>query len=149
VNYQLGKDVEEPAKPPSIFVFGPNGFQHPVPIAKLAGKSYRGRIHIGQLQGLFRIRPLEESHAFPEVGYYRQEQELLDYGSNQFLLRSISDFTGGRFNPAPKQVFDTAGRSEASTIRLWPGLLGLAIALNLVELLMRKGRAVVDSFRSK
>ena len=98
---------------------------------------------------MFRIRPLEESHAFPEVGYYRQEQELLDYGSNQFLLRSISDFTGGRFNPAPKQVFDTAGRSESSTLRLWPGLLALAIALNLVELLMRKGKAVVDSLRAK
>ena len=76
-------------------------------------KAYRGTIHIGQLQGLFRIRPLEESRAFPEVGYYRQEQELLDYGSNEFLLRSISDFTGGRFNPTPKQIFDTAGRSEA------------------------------------
>ncbi len=149
VNYQLGKDVEEPKKLPGIFVVGPNGFQHPVPITKLAAKSYRGTIHIGQLQGLFRIRPLEESHAFPEVGYYRQEQELLDYGSNQFLLRSISEFTGGRFNPTPKQVFDTAGRSEASTLRLWPGLLAFAIVLNLAELIMRKGRAVVDALRPK
>ncbi len=149
VNYHLGKDVEDPKALPAVFVLGPNGFQHPVPVVKLAGKSYRGRIHIGPLQGLFRIRPLDESHAFPEVGYYRQEQELLDYGSNQFLLRSLSDFTGGRFNPAPKQVFDAAGRSEASTLRLWPGLLALAVALNLAELLMRKGRAVVDSFRAK
>jgi len=147
VNYRLGKDVEEPAKLPAIFIFGANGFQHPVPITKLAAKSYRGRIHIGQLEGLFRVRPLEESRAFPEIGYYRQEQELLDYGSNQFLLRNISDFTGGRFNPAPKQVFDTGGRSEASTLRLWPGLLALAIVLNLTELIMRKGRAVVDAFR--
>ena len=149
VDYRLGRDVEEPKTLPAIFVFGPNKFQHLVPVTKLAGKLYRGRIHIGALQGLFRIRPLEESHAFPEVGYYRQEQELLDYGSNQFLLRSISDFTGGRFNPAPKQVFDTAGRSESSTLRLWPGLLALAIALNLAELLMRKGKAVVDSLRAK
>jgi hypothetical protein len=149
VNYVLGKDVEEPKALPAIFVFGPNGFQHPLPLARLAGKSYRGKIHIGPLQGLFRIRPLDESPAFPEVGYYRQEQELLDYGSNQFLLRSISDFTGGRFNPAPKEVFDAAGRSEASTLRLWPGLLALAILLNLTELLMRKGRAVVDAFRAK
>lgn len=147
VNYRLGKDVEEPKTLPQIFVFGPNGFQHPVPIAKLAAKSYRGKIQIGQLQGLFRIRPLDESHAFPEVGFYRQEQELLDYGSNQFLLRSVSDFTGGRFNPAPKQVFDQAGRSEASTLRLWPGLLAFAVLLNLAELIMRKGRAVVDAIR--
>jgi Ca-activated chloride channel homolog len=149
VNYRLGKDVEEPKTLPAVFVFGPNGFQRPLPLTKLAGKSYRGSIPIGQLQGLFRIRPLDESHAFPEVGFYRQEQELEDYGSNQFLLRSISDFTGGRFNPTPKQVFDAAGRSEASTLRLWPGLLALAVLLNLAELLMRKGRAVVDALRAK
>ena len=148
-NYRLGKDVEEPKTLPAVFVFGPNGFQHALPLTKLAAKSYRGAISIGQLQGLFRIRPLDESRAFPEVGFYRQEQELQDYGSNQFLLRSISEFTGGRFNPAPKQVFDAAGRSEASTLRLWPGLLALAVLLNLAELLMRKGRAVVDAFRSK
>ncbi len=138
VNYHLGADAEDPAKLPDIFVLGPNGFRHPVPITKLAAKSYRGSIHIGDLQGLFRIRPLDESRAFPEVGYYQPEQELLDYGSNQFLLRSVAQFTGGRFNPAPEEVFDSGGRSQSSTLRLWPMLLGLAIALNLAELLMRK-----------
>jgi hypothetical protein len=142
VNYRLGSDVDEPPKLPGIFVLGPAGFQRTVPVAKVAGKAYRGRIHIGQLQGLFRVRPLEESRAFPEVGYYRPEQELLDYGSNQFLLREISEFTGGRYNPAPSQVFDAGGRAEPSTMRLWPGLIGLAIALNLVELILRKARAM-------
>ena len=146
VNYQLGRDVVAPAKLPAIYIFGPGGFQHPIPVTELADQAYRGRIHIGQLQGLFRIRPLEESRAFPEVGFYRQEQELLDYGSNPFLLKSIAQFTGGRFNPQPSQVFNAAGRSEPSTLRLWPGLLALALALNLIELLMRKGKAVFDSF---
>ncbi len=138
VEYQLGRDVDTPTQLPEIFVLGPNGFRHPMAITKLGDKSYRGKIHIGQLQGLFRIRPLEESRAFPEVGYYQQEQELLDYGSNPFLLRTISQFTGGRFNPAPRQVFDAAGRSQTSILNLWPMLLGLAIAFNLAELLMRK-----------
>ena len=140
VNYHLGADAEDPSQLPEIFVLGPNGFRHPVPITKLGAKSYRGTIHIGDLQGLFRVRPLDESRAFPEVGFYRPEQELLDYGSNEFLLRSVAQFTGGRFNPAPRQVFDSGGRSESSTLRLWPALLGLAIALNLAELLMRKVR---------
>ncbi len=140
VNYHLGADAEDPSKLPEIFVLGPNGFRHPVPVTKLGAKSYRGTIHIGDLQGLFRIRPLDESRAFPEVGFYQPEQELLDYGSNEFLLRSVAQFTGGRFNPAPKQVFDSGGRSESSTLRLWPVLLGLAIAFNLAELLMRKVR---------
>ena len=149
VNYQLGSDVEAPAQLPPIYIFGPNGFQHPLPITELADQAYRGRIHIGQLQGLFRIRPLEESRAFPEVGFYRQEQELQDYGSNPFLLRSMAEFTGGRFNPAPNQVFNAGNRTEQSTLQLWPGLLALALALNLTELIMRKGKAVLDSFLSK
>src|SRR5579883_1339588 len=149
VNYQLGRDMNAPDKLPAIYIFGPGGFRHPLPVAEVADRSYRGRIHIGQLQGLFRIRPLEESRAFPEVGYYRQEQELLDYGSNPFLLRSIAEFTGGRFNPQPRQVFDAAGRSQPSSLRLWPELLVLALLLNLAELIMRKGRAVLDSLLSR
>jgi Ca-activated chloride channel family protein len=140
VSYHLGADAEDPSKLPEIFVLGPNGFRHPLPVTKLAAKSYRGTIHIGDLQGLFRVRPLDESRAFPEVGFYQPEQELLDYGSNDFLLRSVAQFTGGRFNPDPRQVFDSGGRSESSTLRLWPVLLGFAIALNLAELLMRKVR---------
>jgi len=146
VNYRLGPGVDEPSAVPGIFVFGAGGFEKPIEVKKVAAGAFRGRLQIGARQGLFRVRPVIESRAFPEVGYYRQEQELLDYGSNQFLLRSISDYTGGRFNPGPKQVFDAAGRSESSSLRLWPGLLGFAIALNLAELIMRKGRAVLDSF---
>ena len=149
INYQLGRDVVAPDKPPAIYVFGPGGFHHPLPVTELADGAYRGRIHVGELQGLFRIRPLEESRAFPEVGFYRQEQELLDYGSNPFLLRSIAEFTGGHFNPQPSQVFESGRRSEPSSLRLWPGLLAVALALNLTELIMRKGRAVLDSFLSK
>ncbi len=140
VNYRLGRDVEDPDKPPSIYVLGPAGFQEPVPITKIADGAYRGRVSVGQRQGLFRVRPLNETRAFPEVGLYRQEQELTDIGSNEFLLQQIAGYTGGRFNPAPKQVFDPGDRAIASTLRFWPGLLFLAIALNLAELLVRKLR---------
>jgi Ca-activated chloride channel homolog len=142
VDYQLGHNVEEPKKLPAIFAIGPAGFQKPVLIAKAADGVFRGRIPIGPRQGLFRVRPLEESRAFPEVGFYRPEQELQDYGSNEFLLREISQFTGGRFNPNPKDVFDPGGRSIPSSMRLWPGLLALAILLNIAEMFLRKARTV-------
>lgn len=141
VNYRLGRDVEDPAKPPSIYVLGPAGFQKPIPIAKVADGTYRARISIGQRQGLFRVRPLDETRAFPEVGLYREEQELTDFGSNEFLLRQVAGYTGGRFSPSPKQVFDPGDRAIPSTLRLWPGLLALAIGLNIVELFLRKFRA--------
>ncbi len=140
VDYQLGRN-EEPVKPPNIFVIGPAGFQKPMAVTKMADGSFRGRVAIGRRQGLFRVRPLEESRAFPEVGFYRQEQELQDYGSNEFLLKEVSAFTGGRVNPNPNDVFDPGGRNMPSSMALWPGLLGLAIGLNLIELFLRKARA--------
>jgi hypothetical protein len=92
------------------------------------------------------VRPLNESKAFPEVGLYRVEAELTDYGSNQPLLKSIADATGGRFNPAASDLFDAGGRYTQSTLRLWPGLLALAILLNLIELALRKWKGIIEGF---
>jgi uncharacterized membrane protein/uncharacterized protein YegL len=142
VDYRMSAAAAESLKVPDVYAFGPGGFQRPVPITKVGEGFYQGRLHIGERQGLYRVRPLAESHAFPEVGLYRQEDELNDWGSDEFLLRKVAEFTGGRFNPAVKQVFDPAGRSVASTVRLWPGLLALALALNLAEVILRKWRGL-------
>jgi Ca-activated chloride channel family protein len=142
VDYRLGRHVPEPAVIPEIYVFGPGGFQRPVKASKLAAGSFRVRMPIGRRQGLFRVRPVADSRAFPEVGLYRQEDEMTDYGSNEFVLRQIATATGGRFNPAPKAVFDPAGHSIPSVMELWPGLLALAVLLNLIELVMRKGKSL-------
>ena len=105
------------------------------------------RIGIGRNQGLFRVRPLVESRAFPEIGFYRQEDELMDHSSNELLLRQIARSTGGRFDPPLKDIFNAGGRSIPSSMELWPGLLALAILLNLVELFMRKWRGLIESIR--
>ena len=129
-------------KIPQIFVIGPEGFQKPIVVTKIAEGAYRGRLSVGQRQGLFRIRPVEENANFPEVGLYRQEDEMTQYGSNEFLLKQVASFTGGRFSPAPGAAFDAGGRSIATTLPLWPGLIALAILLNLAELVMRKWKSL-------
>jgi hypothetical protein len=143
VSYRLGRNVPEPKTVPPIFLFGPQEFRVPVEIRKAGQGLYQGKVNIGARQGLFRVRPVEESRVFAETGYYRQETELADYGSNEVLLRQLAGFTGGRYNPSPKDVFDNGGRSIASTTRLWPGLLGLAVLLNLLELVVRKWRGIL------
>jgi uncharacterized membrane protein len=142
VNYRLGPGIEEPEKLPAIFVLGPNGFNKQIEVAKSAAGTYVGRLPIGSREGLFRVRPLDDSRAFPEVGLYRPEVELNEYGSNADLLKQIAAFTGGRFEPSANAVFDAGARSVASSMVLWPGLLGLALALSLAELVNRKGRAL-------
>jgi hypothetical protein len=136
VEYRVTRGAPESAPP--LFVFGPSDFRAPLPVVKAAEGLWRGRIKIGERQGLFRVRPVEESRAFPEIGFYRPEEELSAWGSNEALLKQVAEYTGGRFNPTPQQVFDAAGRSIAGLLRLWPWLLGLAILIDLVELLVRK-----------
>lgn len=147
VEYRLARQVQEPEKVPDIFVFGPGGFRRPVPVIKVAEGAFRGRVPVGGRQGLFRLRPLEESRVFPEVGIYLPEAELSEYGSDEALLRQLSQFTGGRFQPDIGSIFQSGGRSVPSTMRLWPGLLAAAVLLNLIELVMRKWRGILDALR--
>ena len=130
---------------PDIFAIGPGGFQAALKTGKVTTGHYRGRVMIGQSQGLFRVRPLADSRAFPEVGFYRQEDELLEYGNNESLLREIAASTGGRYNVRPRDVFDAAGKSVAVTMELWPGLLALAVLLNLAELILRKWKGLMEA----
>ena len=141
VDYRVGPGIEV-TKIPQIFVIGPEGFQKPIVVTKIAEGAYRGRLNVGQRQGLFRIRPVDENPIFPEVGIYRQEDELTQHGSNEFLLKQVASFTGGRFAPTAASAFDAGGRSIATTLPLWPGLIALAILLNLAELVMRKWKSL-------
>ena len=147
--YRLARHLPEPAKVPDIFLTGPGGFRTAMPLKKVAQGSYRGEAPVGSRQGLFRVRPLEESRTFPEVGFYRQEEELNDYGSNPDLLRQVASFTGGRFQPEPAAVFQSGGQSIPSTLNLWPGLLALAVLLSLGELLQRKWKGVIEFIHSR
>ena len=147
VDYHLGRDVAEPAAIPDIYAFGPNGFQSPLKVAKIAAGHYRARVAIGERQGLFRVRPLGESRAFPEVGFYRQEDEMLEYGANDQLLHQVAEATGGRYNPALNAIFESTGRAIPATLDLWPFLLALAIALNVAELVLRKWRGLWEGLR--
>ena len=104
-------------------------------------------MHVGETTGLFRVRPLQESPAFPETGVYRPDQEAHDYGTNEGILKQISAMTGGRFNPTPRDVFDPGGRTIYSDWQLWPLLLGLAIALTIAELVVRKWSGLVGSLK--
>ena len=147
VDYRLSANVPDPASVPDVFAIGPNDFRAPLRVSKVAAGHYRARLPIGQNQGLFRVRPLADSAAFPEVGFYRQEDEMLEYGSNEQLLRQVATATGGRYQPSARQVFESGGRSTSTTMELWPALLALAVLLNLAELVMRKSKGLMESLR--
>jgi uncharacterized protein YegL len=148
VSYRLASQTTEPDSVPEIYVLGPNGFRRAIDIKKTAARLYQGRIHIGSQTGLFRVRPVSESDAFPEVGLYRQQPEFGDYGSNEDLLKEIAAFTNGRFNPPLSDVFAARGRSATTQWQLWPVFLALAIAFNIAELVARKWGGLIGRFRT-
>jgi uncharacterized membrane protein/Mg-chelatase subunit ChlD len=147
VSYRLSDEIPDPGSAPAIFVLGPGKFEKAIPVKRVAARLYRGSLHIGSLRGLFRIRPVQETPAFPEVGLYRQREELQDYGSNNVLLKQIASLTGGRFNPPVDSIFDARGRAVSTVWQLWPAFLGLAIALNVAELIARKWGGLLANFR--
>jgi uncharacterized membrane protein/uncharacterized protein YegL len=138
--YRLSPRLPDPPRPPQLYALGPGDFRKPVELLKIGGRHWRATIPIEGVRGLFRVRPLEESRAFPETGIYLPEPELSAWGNNPGLLRSLSEWTGGLFNPTPAQVFSPGGRALTSLLSLWPGLLALAILLNLAELAWRRLR---------
>jgi uncharacterized membrane protein len=139
VVYRLPGTQPAPKTIPSLFVFGPGGFQEPVTVQQVAAGVYRGRIAVGDRTGLFRVRPAEVTANFPETGYYRQETELRQFGNNEFLLRQIAEFTGGKFAPQPGEIFRGGGKNIETALQVWPWLLALAILLSLLEVFLRKG----------
>ncbi len=147
VTYRLSSNTPEPASVPPIFVLGPNGFEKPMAVTKAAPRVYSGTLPTGNLRGLFRIRPVVETSAFPEIGFDRQDQEGQDRGSDTRLLAQISSFTGGRFNPPPASIFDSDGRTLYTHLQLWPALLSLAILLTIAELVVRKWSGLTSRFR--
>jgi hypothetical protein len=148
VTYTLADEVPDPGKAPPIFVLGPDNFRKQILVNRMSARQYRGSLHVGSVHGLFRIRPLRDTPAFPELGLYRQTEELQDYGSNKTLLKQIATMTGGRVDPPVDGIFDTGGRVVSNVWQLWPALLGLAIALNVAELVARKWGGLKANFRS-
>ncbi|MDZ7637373.1 MAG: VWA domain-containing protein [Bryobacterales bacterium] len=126
-------------KAPDLYLFGPDDYRRPLRAEAVAPGLYRAEVSTGDRRGLFRVRPLEESDDFPELGYYIEEQEINDHGNNERLLEQVAAYTGGRVNPTAGQVFDPGNLRVQSFTMLWPFLIAMAILLQLLELFLRKG----------
>jgi hypothetical protein len=141
-DYQGSTSLPLPAIAPKLFALGPNGFRKEMRVERLTASHARARVAITTPRGMYRVRPLDEVAAWPETGLFLPEMELTTYGSNPALLKQLSTYTGGRFDPTMKQVFESRGPGIPTTMRLWPILLAIAVLLNLGEVAWRRLRRV-------
>ncbi len=66
--------------------------------------------------------------------------EFSRFEPDKATLARIAEATGGRVDPAPTQVFDAGGEKIEYHEALWPRLVGAAVALFLLDLLLRRVR---------
>jgi Ca-activated chloride channel homolog len=90
-------------------------------------------------------RPVAESTARLAHPYPR---EYLTFEADEALLAGAARATGGSRLDAPGRAFDAAGESVESREDLWPVLIFLALALFLLDLLLRRVRLFDRQFRS-
>jgi Ca-activated chloride channel family protein len=148
INYQFDRHIPFPAMAAEMFVFGPHGFGAPLAIEKVSDTVFRARVGCNHASGLFRVLPLSNSSAFPQIRLYKNDQKLDDIGPNAPLLQSVSEVTGGRFNPVLRSVFDPNGHTAVRKIQLWPALVAMTVLLLLVNWIPRKHRDRFDRVRS-
>jgi hypothetical protein len=69
------------------------------------------------------------------VGY---SDELRIRPTNEALLRSIAERSGGTFDPAPDRVFERPGETANRPTPLWPHLLTAALIFFVLDVALRR-----------
>jgi hypothetical protein len=89
-------------------------------------------------------RPIAESRAQVANPYPR---EYATFEPDEALLRRTAELTGGDREPTPGRLFDPRGEKVRHHEPLWPPLLYAALALFVVDLLLRRVRLFDRGFR--
>ncbi len=126
------------AAAPHILVDVPGESPRSIPLEETAPGHFEARIPADQ-GGLYRIVSGSSELVLPEAGFYHESDETKPQAINTPLLAEISRVTGGRMHPSPEQLLTDKGSLVRERTPLWPYWLVLALALNLLEVALRKG----------
>lgn len=123
-----------------------------VPLRQTAPGRYEAAVPLDRfgsfvLTAVHRVddRPIAESTAQLANPYPR---EYMTLEPDDTLLRRAAEITGGTAEPTPEEVFDPRGEEIESHEEMWPKLLFLALALFLLDLLLRRVRVFDRRFKA-
>lgn len=133
IDYRAEQRGQLPAVESGIYVSGPRGIGIPLHVERVSEALFRARVSCNHASGLFRVRSLDEKIGFPQILLYTHDQEPDDHGTNDLLLRQVSELTGGSFNPDPRDIFDPNGRTATWKVDLWSALAAAAIVFVLAS----------------
>ena len=135
-NDQTEADLSLPGSPAAV-VETPDQASQALPLVETAPGHYEARI-LAEQQGLYRIKSTGSALPLPEIGYYRESEETKTRAVNVALLNEVSRLTSGSVRPSIDQLLDDKGSLVNERRALWPYLLVLALAINFLELALRK-----------
>jgi hypothetical protein len=110
----------------------PGGNSYRLPLEETKPGHYEARITTADA-GLYRIASGNADLHLPEIGFYQESAETRVQAAHLSLLSEISRLTGGRIRPSIDEVLNRNGGVVRELQPLWQYLLGVALALNLIE----------------
>jgi Ca-activated chloride channel homolog len=137
IRYSLGPNATE-GPVPAILVLGPDGFRKQAAVQQATPVSYIAKANIGERSGTFRVVSDPPSAEFPATAVLVHRQGELDPLASRKMLQQIARLTGGKFYEDPASRPAWHAELVRSRMRLWPAMVCLAIAFNLVELIGRR-----------
>jgi len=145
VSYDVLPDADNEGGPdfeglgiPSVVVASPGKPVDSLALEETAPHHFEARIPASQ-SGLYRIASGSAEVRLPAAGFYRESEEQKTRPINVDLLRQLSSVSRGAINPTVDQLLDDKETLVVERRPLWPYWLLLALAINFLEVAIRKG----------
>jgi Ca-activated chloride channel homolog len=123
---------------PQIKVIGPDQTASVVDVHQTGPGHYEATVPLTE-KGPYLFRTSDEQAGGPSrVLAYSYPDEYHFYPPDTDLLRSMSDETGGKFQPSAQDIFTMNGETTTRPIPLWPWLAGMALALYISDVFLRR-----------
>lgn len=129
-----------------VSVKGPDGTEHEVSLAQVAPGRYSGSVGLDQY-GPWTVTGRHHPTDDPDAVHTSRAALSWPFPTEHLLgepdlgaVRLVSEATGGLLEPTDAQIFDNEGRTIEAREPRWPLPLYLALALLLLDVLLRRVR---------
>ncbi|HET9219362.1 MAG TPA: VWA domain-containing protein [Terriglobia bacterium] len=125
---------------PKLRIVDPAQASSTIEVPQVGPGAYETRVPLNQ-DGTYVFRTLgDASSGVSRTLEFSYPDEYHFYPPNFEVLRDLSAGTGGVYQAAGPEIFDAGGETVNVHTRLWPFLASLALALYLVDVLLRRLR---------
>jgi uncharacterized membrane protein len=125
---------------PQLTVVAPDDSVSTVNVNQVGPGVYETAVPLEQ-KGTYLLRATDQQNASSSrMLAYSYPDEYHFYPPNTDALRLISSETGGKFQPAPEDIFNAGDETTALPTPLWPYLTTIALLLYIADVFLRRVR---------